>query len=226
MFLQNFHIRRVKKTELFKVATFIVDENYNHHQNQTRPSSSSKEVLSVFEEELAFFPKADFFSIWNFNELLGAIRVLEWDFKSILPIQKLFGINPLNCIVGEPLGKICHIGRFAIKKGNQNLTLFKTLMVCAIAPVCESKNNLAFAECDAKLLRALNRLGIKTRIIGDSIEYLGSETIPICMTCEDLLEFYLSNRGLLGKTTQTEIPESQLPKSVVFNTVRNNYTSV
>ena len=71
MFLQNFHIRRVKKTELFKVATFIVDENYNHHQNQTRPSSSSKEVLSVFEEELAFFPKADFFSIWNFNGNAG-----------------------------------------------------------------------------------------------------------------------------------------------------------
>ena len=65
MFLQNFNIRRVQKSELLKVAQFIVDENYNHHQDQNPSFSSTEEVFSIFEEELAFFPKADFFSIWK-----------------------------------------------------------------------------------------------------------------------------------------------------------------
>jgi hypothetical protein len=70
-------------------------------------------------------------------------------------------------------------------------------MVSAIAPICEQKKGIAFAECDSKLLRIMNLLGIKTKIIGNSINYLGSETIPISMNYNGLKDFYIKNKHLL-----------------------------
>ena len=70
-------------------------------------------------------------------------------------------------------------------------------MVCAISPICKHKGNIAFAECDSKLLRILLLLGIKPTIVGESINYLGSETIPISLPYEGLIEFYEKNKHLI-----------------------------
>jgi hypothetical protein len=70
-------------------------------------------------------------------------------------------------------------------------------MICAIAPICEQKNGIAFAECDSKLLRIMNLLGIKAKVIGTSVHYLGSETIPIAMNYDGLKEFYNNNKNFI-----------------------------
>jgi len=49
------------------------------------------------------------------------------------------------------------------------------------------------AECDKKLQRSLNRMGIKTEALGRGIEYLGSETIPVYATDEWLKVFLQNN---------------------------------
>ena len=51
----------------------------------------------------------------------------------------------------------------------------------------------------ANCLRILSLLGIKTNIIGDSINYLGSETIPIAMTYHGLINFFNKNKYLITK---------------------------
>ena len=71
-------------------------------------------------------------------------------------------------------------------------------MMYAITPICKDKNSVAFAECDSKLLKVMNLMGIKTEIIGDSINYLGSETIPVSMNYEGLKGFYDANRYLFS----------------------------
>jgi len=68
----------------------------------------------------------------------------------------------------------------------------------AITPVCKEENSLAFAECDSKLLRVMNIMGIKTEVIGDSIDYLGSKTIPVSMNYNGLKDFYIANQYLVS----------------------------
>ena len=84
------------------------------------------------------------------------------------------------------------IGRFAVESGGTNSTrmnLFRVLMMYAVAPICKYQDGLMFAECDSKLLRAINGLGLEARTLDEGIEYLGSKTIPICIERNGMLEF-------------------------------------
>jgi hypothetical protein len=123
------------------------------------------------------------------------------------------------------VNNIYHIGRFAIKKGVRDISLLKKLMVNAIAPICEHKDNIAFAECDSKLLRILNILGIKTDIIGESIEYLGSETIPIAMSYDGLIDFYVKNLHLAGILDSDVIDPYMLPTRKIETIQPYKYTA-
>lgn len=53
-------------------------------------------------------------------------------------------------------------------------------MVYAVHPiVCENESYM-IAETDSKLLKVMNALGIKTVQLEQSVDYLASETIPVC----------------------------------------------
>lgn len=110
--------------------------------------------------------------------------------SNILPIEKIINVN-LNEIIPNENCEIWHIGRFAIKKGvdTKSFNVFKSLMAHAINEVCKTENSVAVAECDSKLLRILNLLGLETTILADPISYLGSETIPVLFTHKSLRRF-------------------------------------
>ncbi|EFN90950.1 hypothetical protein HMPREF1860_01728 [Prevotella amnii] len=73
-------------------------------------------------------------------------------------------------------------GRFAVatKTGISTLTLFKRLMALAVKPIVEDKYSYMIAEIDSKLLKVMKVLGFGTHRIGKSIDYLTSETVPVC----------------------------------------------
>jgi len=48
-----------------------------------------------------------------FGNIVGCIRSFHWDKHKILPIEKIYGINPLNAIHQESKYSFWHIGRFA-----------------------------------------------------------------------------------------------------------------
>lgn len=85
-----------------------------------------------------------------------------------------------------------HIGRFAIDSfaGIPTITLFKQLMMYAIHPIVCDDNSYMIAETDSKLLKVMNALGIETIQLGNSVNYLASETIPICSSKNGLIWFY------------------------------------
>ncbi|TRX31192.1 hypothetical protein FNW52_18935 [Flavobacterium sp. ZT3R18] len=181
------------------MSKFVVTENFNHHANEVFSDNYQNDIDSVYKEEMGFLENSKIFIFKNdLDDLIGTIRVLKWDFVNPLPIQKMFGINPFVCTDGNPINEIWHIGRFAIKKGVRDINLLKKLLVCAIAPICGHKDNIAFAEIDAKLLRVLQLMGIKAKIVGKSIEYLGSETIPVSMSYHGLIDFYNENKNLVS----------------------------
>lgn len=186
--------------QLTDLAKFVVEENYNHHNCDLVSTEIKKNTEQVYKEELNYFDNSEVFVAKNDSgNIEGTIRVTKWDEKVVLPIQKMFNINPHKflCQSGSK-PSFWHIGRFAIKKNCKDNNLFKKLMVCAISPICEQEHGIAFAECDRKLLRVMNLLGIKTEIIGDSIHYLGSETIPISMNCNGLKNFYRKHKHLVS----------------------------
>ncbi|MDR4955170.1 hypothetical protein REB14_23570 [Chryseobacterium sp. ES2] len=196
---QNY-LNQLELEQLAELAQFVVEENFNHHSDNVIPEMEiQNDVKDVYNEELSYFKNSEIFVVKDtMGSIQGSIRVIKWDYKTTLPIQKLFNINPLDIGCSQNASSVWHIGRFATNKTNQDRTLFKRLMVSAITPICNDKNSIAFAECDSKLLRVMNLMGIKADVIGDSINYLGSETIPVSMNYEGLKGFYDANRYLVS----------------------------
>ncbi len=189
---------RIGQSELYSMSKFVVTENFKHHTNDTLPKNYKKDIAFIYIDEKNNLANSQIFAAKTVEgEIVGTIRVLKWDYINPLPIQKIFGINPLLCVNGDLINDIWHIGRFAIKKGVSDINLLKKLMVSAIKPICKHENNIAFVECDAKLLRVMTLMGIKTEIIGESINYLGSETIPVSISYSGLIDFYDSNKYLI-----------------------------
>ncbi len=228
MLHEKTYLSRIQKNEIFNLSKFVVTENFKHHAKSQFPSDYESDIDAIYKEEMAYLQNARVFAVKDESgAILGTIRSLNWDFISPLPIQKMFGINPLLCVNGNAVNEIWHIGRFAIKKGVRDINLLKKLMVCAIAPICQHKDNMAFAECDAKLLRVLTMMGIKAKKVGASIDYLGSETIPVCMSYDGLIDFYNENKHLAESEAVDQAPEAcKLPDSVVFGASRYNYPLV
>ncbi len=228
MTLINNNLERLSVNEISKLAEFVVTENFKHHSDNNFPTDYKNDVISISEEEVKSFNNSEIFVAKDSSgEISGSIRVLKWNYQDELPIEKIFGINPLDIAGNSPLKHIWHIGRFAIKKGSKDVSLFKRLMVCAIAPICKHENSVAFAECDSKLLRVLLALGIKATVIGESIDYLGSETIPVCLPYEGLIDFYNKNKHLVSENMVNQLRKTaSLPKSVVFNAQHHNYSLV
>ncbi len=197
MILPKNYLEILELNQIFNLAEFVVEENFKHHSNNALPNSFENDINAILDEEMGYIENSKIFVSKNsLGNILGSIRVLKWNYIDTLPLQKIFSINPLLAVDNIP-NDIWHIGRFAIRKGVRDVNLFKQLMVCAIAPVCKHIDNVAFAECDSKLLRTLYLLGIKATIIGKSVNYLGSETIPICMTYNGLIDFYTKNKVLV-----------------------------
>ncbi|RLK07693.1 hypothetical protein [Tenacibaculum discolor] len=208
MILNKNYVEKLATSEVYDLSKFVVEENFNHHTKKDDFKSNKKDILSVYEEEIGHVKNSKIFvSRDHLGKIIGSIRVLKWNYIDKLPMQSLFGINPLLTIEDRSFNDVWHIGRFAIKKEINDSSLFKRLMVCAISPVCSHIENIAFAECDSKLLRVMSLLGIKAKVVGKPINYLGSETIPVSFSYAGLIGFYeenkhlVSNQELLEKTT-------------------------
>jgi hypothetical protein len=191
---QDYCIYNAGKEYLYDVAKFVIKENYKHHIGEYKMTEKAdEEVKSVYKEELLFSETSQIYIAENQNnQMIGCIRVMKWDGKSLLPVHKIFNINPLNYIKNTKYSSFWHIGRFAVDscKNIPSISLFKKLMMYAIYPICRELDGYMIAECDSKLLRVMNLLGIDTVCLGSGINYLGSETIPVYANKEGLSKFY------------------------------------
>lgn len=227
MILTKNYLERLPKNQLIDLAEFVVKENFKHHSNNKLPDNYKDDVDSIYKEELSFYENSEIFTTKDGDgTILGAIRLLKWNYTDILPLQKIFGINPLLTLSQPNINNIYHIGRFAVKKDVRDINLFKKLLVCVAKLICTHNGNVAFAECDSKLLRILRLFGVKVMLIGKSVNYLGSETIPIAMTCDGIIDFYNKNKYLLEDTFIKTTKPYKLPKSVVSNSLVGNYSLV
>lgn len=199
---KEYEIFMADKSCLNEIANFVVRENYSHHLSSFTEKEVNEDIKSVLEEEEYLYDNKSqiYIARDSFGNMIGCIRSFHWDKRKILPIEKIYGINPLNAIHRESKYSFWHIGRFAVAKdsGISTLTLFKRLMALAVKPIVEDKYSYMIAEIDSKLLKVMKVLGFGTRQIGKSIDYLTSETVPVCSSKRGLMGFF-SRYGELCK---------------------------
>lgn len=195
---ENIIINLVRRNELYAFTRFVAEEYYNRNtpawQNTSVPQ---QEIETMLHEDVKQYPYSFYYAAKKNNKIIGTIKVTKWNRKDVLPIHKLYGID-INKRKEFDQRTIWHVGRFAISTNAvvNNMILFKKLMTYAIAPICEDVTGVMVAECDCKLLRVMTALGIKTTILGKSIEYLHSETVPVCAGKEGLMGFFKKNKGV------------------------------
>ena len=199
---KGYAIFMADKSCLNEIANFVVRENYSHHMSSFTEEKINEDIKSVFEEEKYLYDDKSHIYIARdaFGNIVGCIRSFHWEKHKILPIEKIYGINPLDVVHGETKYNYWHIGRFAVAKdsGISTLTLFKRLMALAVKPIVEDKYSYMIAEIDSKLLKVMKGLGFGTRQIGKSIDYLTSETVPVCSSKRGIMGFF-SKYGELCK---------------------------
>lgn len=145
------------------------------------------------------------------NKIIGSIKVSLWDGNVVLPLEKLFGIDCKRLPFYYEDLAVWHVGRLAISKENPiGLSLLKQLLTLAIYSICQFPyEGVMVAECDKKLTKVLNLIGIKTRALAPGIEYLGSETIPVYSTTDCLSKFLTDNEQV---SNIQQIPNLELFK--------------
>jgi N-acyl-L-homoserine lactone synthetase len=199
---KDYAIFLADKTSLLEIARFVVNENYSHHMSSFTEEDINKDIKSVLEEEEYLYDDKSHIYIArdSSGKMIGCIRSFHWDKHKTLPIEKIYGINPLHAVHEEAKYNYWHIGRFAVAKdsGLSTLTLFKRLMALTVKPIVEDKYSYMIAEIDSKLLKVMKVLGFGTRQIGKSIDYLTSETVPVCSSKRGVKGFF-SKYGELCK---------------------------
>ncbi|CAI9429639.1 hypothetical protein MSHRCOH1_05455 [Candidatus Ornithobacterium hominis] len=189
----------LSKNELSDFVKFVVIENYKHHTAGLYDTNFFSNIKSINEMESMFFDNAKIYVNKNDDQnIVSGVRVLKWNCIDELPIQSLFGINPLEIVNIDHYNSIWHIGRLAINKKCSNLRSLKKILVNAFVDICKDTKSVVFAECDNKLLRVLERLNIEIIRLGRSKKCLGSLTTPICIMYEGLINFYNKNKHLLS----------------------------
>lgn len=194
------------KKKLIDLEKFIIREYYTHNLSTPyREEDYLGEIQSLYNEDIGVFDNSCIYVATEGHEIVGCVKVTLWDEQTVLPIEKLFGISVKDISMG--CNHIWHVGRFAITKNN-GVILLKRLLVKAISKICSQTSSLMIAECDQKLVKGLNRMGIKTEILAPSIFYLGSETLPIYATFEWLHHFLIQSNPALFSDEPTDVLQS------------------
>lgn len=183
---------------LYELAEFVVRENYLHHSGQNSIPLLA-EIENVCNEERRLINLSRVLVARNAEgQIIGSIRVTRWDKKTTLPLESLFGINPLDLNFDNEVTTFWHIGRFSISKIGvySTMLLMKTLMIYAVYPIANDAAGCLLAEVDRKLFNVLGKLGIAVAQLAPSIHYLASETIPVYSTSEAMMSFYDQNKYL------------------------------
>lgn len=199
---KNYAIFMADRLSLNEISRFVVKENYSHHLEAFTKQKINADISDVLtEENYLYCQDSNIYIARNYKgQLIGCIRTFRWDKRKVLPIEKIYGINPLNTIHRENKYNYWHIGRFAVTKqaGIAIITLFKRLMVLAVKPIVEDKNSYLIAEIDSKLLKVMKNLGLITHQIGQPVNYLASETVPIFASKRGVNLFYSKHVKLLN----------------------------
>jgi hypothetical protein len=180
--------------------SFFVTNIYSKCCNQQNVISGEN-ILNTLHHDLEHYDWAWFYAIRNSdNAIIATIKVTLWHPALHFPIHDVFKVSIdkiLENLSFRP-AEIWHLGRLAIdhrmiaadkRLSKYRLHILKILLVTAFRHICAHDNNIMIAECDTRLNEKIRLLGIHSIPVGNSMMYLGSETVPIYNTAKNLKQF-------------------------------------
>ncbi len=192
--------RIIDANDLRELNMFVLYNYYNHHLKHS--FYPEQELVQMIKEDNDAFTHSQYYVICDSNnELVGSIKLQEWDYKKSLCIQHEFNVDLISFIenLDDTPNKVFHIGRFVIDQQKirsnndlrkKRLTILKLLMYYALLPVVANSYNIFFCECDEKLCSKLNLMGIYPKRIGQPKMCMGSTTIPIYCDSSRIQDFF------------------------------------
>jgi hypothetical protein len=202
----DFDLWKIEREDLVDFTKFVLRVNYEHHLQTSPPI---EEVEACVKKDKDSFSLTHCYAMKTKNgQTFGTINVSKWNGRDEFDIDKEFNLNVKELIKTRGLTppEIWHIGRFAtdrkIINSNRELRLlqafyFQLLLTCVFHHICAFPDNVMFAECDIKLQKTLNTLGIFSEELAEPHIILGSETVPIFNTGAGLQQFYDNHKHLI-----------------------------
>jgi hypothetical protein len=190
---KDFYFIKLTKDQLPELLEFYLYEIYEHFNFTDYTSEfAENELAHLMEEDLSFFKNSIYYVLREHrtDKIVASIKTTYWDRVTTLPIQKLFSINP-NAMSLSDRRHFWHIGRFVVSRSvpRYRISILKKLLFNAFYPVHAMEKGVIFAECDRKVMNTLLRMGIRSAVLGQSIDYICSDTVPIYINSEWLNTF-------------------------------------
>lgn len=194
----NFYFSRLRKDELKELVSFVVLEIYEHFNYEDYTQKSFEDELEyLLKEDLAFFDNSVYYVLRGCidHRIYGSIKTTYWDREATIPMGKLFDINVHDVLLPD-YPNVWHLGRFVISRKicEDRIGILKKMLFNAFYPVSAMGAGIVLAECDKKLTMTLKKMGINSFILGDSIEYICSETLPIYIKSDWLSQYISTNK--------------------------------
>jgi hypothetical protein len=203
---ENFSLWNVSESGRFKVTDFVLDV-YRDVYGWNPPDFL--EHREAMREEDESYSNAFFYMIKDESgNALGTSMICCCEEGEDTPMQKEFGIKMQDITKKYPfnVNRIWYMGRFAIHGGrvstNPDLSkkrtmMYRLLLQAAFRHVVENDNDVVMAECDSRLYRNLNLIGVKPDAITEGKMVMGSVAIPIMSTGSRLRFFCDEYRHIL-----------------------------
>lgn len=177
-------ISQIDEKDILKAVEFVVETNYKKHRFEFDSAQLHSEIDTILESEKKIFRDSFFYMATTIEgKIIGTLRVLVVDNLDVnLP-------EDIDCCC---VNNICHVGRFAINQNNTGKLgneLFKRMILLAFSHVCQNRNNILVAECDAKLHRVLVQMGIDLKRVGEPFFCLGSETVFVYASYNSIIKY-------------------------------------
>lgn len=193
----DYYFSRIEKNDLPELLAFYIIEIYEHfNYTDYTVESYENELEHLLKEDHAFYKNSIYYVLRDCKEhkIYGSIKTTYWDKETPLPIEELFDVSAQDLLL-PGIDHFWHIGRFVISRKipKDRISILKKILYNAFYPVYKMGSGLIIAECDKKVTLTLEKLNVTSFVLGKSIEYICSETLPIYIRSEWLNEFVSSN---------------------------------
>ncbi|MCU7692899.1 hypothetical protein ACFSPU_01445 [Haoranjiania flava] len=206
---EDYYLSTLQKNEIKQLLSSFILDIYDHFDFINFTQKDYLEELGVlYAEDTNYFSNSVYYVLRDHkkNNIHASIRTTLRDRNCTLPIEKLFGIK-IDRLPFIETQNIWHVGRFFISNkipGNR-IKLLKKMLFNAFYPIASIGNSILFAECDAKLIYTLRKFGINVETLGSSIEYICSETFPICIQDDTLMSFIKKNQTYFEEENEKDV---------------------
>ncbi|OJJ22004.1 hypothetical protein BKI52_08160 [marine bacterium AO1-C] len=204
--LERTLIRNFSKLNLYKVGwselpqytQFVFDIYRNSFTDEQPWELTSEDLTTMYHEDQTYFPHSVYFGFMNAaNELVGTMKATQKTDLVLLPAEVEYGIDvkQLSKAFHITPHDIWHCGRLAVDKqkakaaGVTSRSLFLELLFQSFQHITRNPGAIFLAEADKRVYDLFHKVGVPMQQIAKGKTYLGSETYPVVISHEGMLDW-------------------------------------